>query len=139
MYGFPTETREQAQLTLDWLGRLPKPSLMPYHFCLRFFPDCVINQQAIDAGWDAKRLELTSRFSYNDMPLGTPTLSKQDMYDIQLEYHRRFGMSNPKAVDGAVRTLLSIGYSDTEIIHMYSVLKRKVIHNVGDLMLAGGN
>jgi hypothetical protein len=61
------------------------------------------------------------------------------MYSIQIEYHRRFGLSNPEAVDGAVRTLRSIGYSDMEIVHMYSVLKRKVIHDVGDLMLAGGN
>ena len=139
MYGFPTETRELAQRTLDWLSELPKPSLLPYHFCLRFFPGCAINQQALDAGWDPERLGLTSRFSYNDLPLGTPTLSKPDMYGIQLEYHRRFGLSNPAAVDGAVRTLRSIGYSDTEIVHMYSVLKRKMIHNVGDLMTAGGN
>jgi radical SAM superfamily enzyme YgiQ (UPF0313 family) len=139
MYGFPTETRELAQRTLDWLSGLPKPSLLPYHFCLRFFPGCEINQQALAAGWDPERLGLTSRFSYNDLPVGTPTLSKQDMYDIQLEYHRRFGLSNPAAVDGAVRTLRSIGYSDMEIVHMYSVLKRKVIQNVGDLMTAGGN
>jgi radical SAM superfamily enzyme YgiQ (UPF0313 family) len=139
MYGFPTETRELAQRTLDWLSELPKPSLLPYHFCLRFFPGCEVNQQALDAGWDPERLRLTSRFSYNDMPLGTPTLSKQDMYGIQLEYHRRFGLSNPAAVDGAVRTLRSIGYRDTEIVHMYSVLKRKVIHNVGELVAAGGN
>jgi radical SAM superfamily enzyme YgiQ (UPF0313 family) len=139
MYGFPTETRELAQRTLDWLSELPKPSLLPYHFCLRFFPGCAINEQALDAGWDPERLGLTSRFSYNDMPLGTPTLTKHDMFDIQLEYHRRFGMSNPAAVDGAVRTLRSIGYSDTEIAHMYSVLKRKVIQNVDELMTAGGN
>ena len=110
MYGFPTETREMAQRTLDWLGELPKPSLLPYHFCLRFFPGCEINQQAMEAGWDAERLGLTSRFSYNDMPMGTPTLSKHEMNEIQIEYHRRFGMSNPAAVDGAVRTLRSIGY-----------------------------
>jgi anaerobic magnesium-protoporphyrin IX monomethyl ester cyclase len=139
MYGFPTETRELAQRTLDWLSELPKPSLLPYHFCLRFFPGCAINDQALQAGWDPGRMELTSRFSYNDMPLGTPTLSKHDMFGIQLEYHRRFGLSNPAAVDGAVRTLRSIGYSDTEIVHMYSVLKRKVIHHVDDLMTAGGN
>jgi hypothetical protein len=61
------------------------------------------------------------------------------MYGIQLEYHRRFGLSNPAAVDGAVRTLRSIGYSDIEIVHMYSVLKRKVIHHVGDLLTAAEN
>jgi radical SAM superfamily enzyme YgiQ (UPF0313 family) len=139
MYGFPTETREMAQRTLDWLGELPKPSLLPYHFCLRFFPGCEINQQAVEAGWDAGRLGLTSRFSYNDMAMGTPTLSKHEMNEIQIEYHRRFGMSNAAAVDAAVRTLRAIGYEDTEIVHMYSVLKRKVIHEVSELTQAGGN
>jgi len=137
MYGFPTETREMAQRTLDWLGELPKPSLLPYHFCLRFFPGCEINRQAVEAGWDAERLELTSRFSYNDMAMGTPTLSKHEMNEIQIEYHRRFGLSNAAAVDAAVRTLQSIGYDDTEIIHMYSVLKRKMIRDVSELTLAG--
>jgi len=139
MYGFPTETREMAQRTLDWLGELPKPSLLPYHFCLRFFPGCEINRQAVEAGWDAERMELTSRFSYNDMAMGTPTLSKHEMNEIQIEYHRRFGMSNPAAIDTAVRTLCSIGYDDTEIVHMYSVLMRKMIRDVNELLQAGGN
>jgi radical SAM superfamily enzyme YgiQ (UPF0313 family) len=139
MYGFPTETRAMAQRTLDFLGELPKPSLLPYHFCLRFFPGCDINEQAIEAGWDEERMGLTSRFSYNDMPMGTPTLSKREMTDIQLEYHRRFGMSNPAAVSGAIGTLRSIGYSDTDILHMYSVLKRKVFHEVSELLTAGGD
>jgi radical SAM superfamily enzyme YgiQ (UPF0313 family) len=138
MYGFPTETREMAQRTLDWLGELPKPSLLPYHFCLRFFPGCEINQQAIEAGWDPERMGMTSRFSYNDMAMGTPTLSKHEMNEIQIEYHRRFGMSNPTAVAGAVRTLRGIGYDDTEIVHMYSVLKRKMIRSVDELTPAGG-
>ena len=51
MYGFPGETPEQAQLTLDWLGELPKASLLPYHFCLRFFPGCDIREQALAAGF----------------------------------------------------------------------------------------
>jgi radical SAM superfamily enzyme YgiQ (UPF0313 family) len=139
MYGFPTETREMAQRTLDWLSELPKPSLLPYHFCLRFFPGCEINQQAIEAGWDEERMGLTSRFSYSDMAMGTPTLSKHEMNDIQMEYHRRFGMSNPAAVATAVRTLRSIGYEDAEIVHMYSVLKRKEIHAVSELTQAGGS
>jgi radical SAM superfamily enzyme YgiQ (UPF0313 family) len=139
MYGFPTETRAMAQRTLDWLGELPKPSLLPYHFCLRFFPGCEINQQAIEAGWDAERLGLTIRFSYNDMAMGTPTLSKHEMNEIQMEYHSRFGMSNPAAVDAAVRTLRSIGYDDTEIVHMYSILKRKVIREVSELTQAGSH
>jgi hypothetical protein len=137
MFGFPTETREQAQQTLDWLGELPKPSLLPYHFNLRLFPGCEINQQALAAGWDPARLDFTSQFSYNDLPVGTPTLPRSEMFRILLEYHNRFGLNNPTAVSTAVRTLQSVGYGDSEITHMYSVLKRKIIHAVGELTPAG--
>jgi radical SAM superfamily enzyme YgiQ (UPF0313 family) len=136
MFGFPTETPAQAQRTLDYLGELPKPSLLPYHFCLRFFPGCEINRQAMDAGWAPEQLEATSRFSYNDLPMGTPTLPRPEMYRVLLEYHNRFGLSNPAALDGAVRTLEAIGYREEEILHMYSVLKRKIVRNMGELQLA---
>jgi hypothetical protein len=82
---------------------------------------------------------LTSRFSYNDMAMSTPTLSKHEMNEIQIEYHRRFGLSNPAAVNTAVRTLRSIGYDDTDIVHMYSVLKRKVIRKVSELTQEGAH
>jgi anaerobic magnesium-protoporphyrin IX monomethyl ester cyclase len=136
MFGFPSETPAQAQRTLDYLGELPKPSLLPYHFCLRFFPGCEINQQAIDCGWAPEQLEATSRFSYNDLPMGTPTLPRAEMYRVLLQYHDRFGMTNPSALDGSVRTLEAVGYSEEEILHMYSVLKRKIIHQTGELKLA---
>jgi hypothetical protein len=138
MFGFPTETPAQAQRTLDYLGELPKPSLLPYHFCLRFFPGCEVNQQAIDAGWAPDRLEATSRFSYNDLPMGTPTLPRPEMYRVLLEYHDRFGLSNPAAVDTSVRTLEAVGYREDEITHMYSVLKRKIVRNTDELKLAVG-
>ena len=68
--------------------------------------------------------------------MGTPTLPKSEMYRVLLEYHNRFGASNPTALDGAVRTLEEVGYSEDEILHMYSVLKRKIIRDVGELKLA---
>jgi radical SAM superfamily enzyme YgiQ (UPF0313 family) len=136
MFGFPTETPAQAWRTLDYLGELPKPSLLPYHFCLRFFPGCEINRQAIDAGWTPEQLEATSRFSYNDLPMGTPTLPRSEMYRLLIEYHNRFGTANPVALDGAVRTLEAVGYREEEILDMYSVLKRKIIRDMGELKLA---
>ena len=133
MYGFPTETRAQAQQTLDWLGMLPLPSLLPFHFCLRCFPGCEISRQARDAGWDPERIALGSRLSYNDLPLGTPTLSKTDMNRIFLEYHARFGLANAGAVRNAVRTLQACGYAEDEIVDMYSVLKQKRIDSISEL------
>jgi anaerobic magnesium-protoporphyrin IX monomethyl ester cyclase len=134
MFGFPTETARQAQMTLDWLGELPKPSLLPYHFCLRFFPGCEIARQALEAGWDAERMNLTARFSYNDLPMGTPTLPKAEMNRILLEYHSRFGLSNPAAMREAVETLRRIGYSDQEVVDMYTALKRTPVRTVDELV-----
>ncbi|MGA3099233.1 MAG: radical SAM protein [Bryobacteraceae bacterium] len=137
MFGFPTETPEQARETLDWLGELPQPSLLPYHFCLRFFPGCEIGAQALDAGWDPERMALTSRFSYNDLPMGTPTLPQREMYRILMEYHARFGLNNAPAIARGVGVLRRVGYSDVEIAHMYSVLKRKIVHGVDELLAMG--
>ncbi|MEW6366660.1 MAG: radical SAM protein [Acidobacteriota bacterium] len=137
MFGFPTETYEQARQTLDWLGRLPKPSVLPYHFCLRVFPKCEIVQQARDAGWDPQRIEAGSECSYNDLPIGTPTLSQSQMTSVLIEYHERFGLSNRNAVAEAVKTLMGVGYSETEIAHMYSVLKRRVVPDLRGLLQEG--
>jgi anaerobic magnesium-protoporphyrin IX monomethyl ester cyclase len=134
MYGFPGETREQAQETLDFLGRLPKPSVMPYHFCLRFFPGCEIREQALAAGWNAEYLDVSTECCYHDFPIGTPTLSRADMTGIVVEYHRRFGLNNPDACREAVNTLRSIGYADEEIRHLYSVLTRTPVADLRALV-----
>jgi len=134
MYGFPGETPEQAQMTLDWLGELPKASLLPYHFCLRFFPGCDIREQALAAGFSHQQLEDSTESCYHDMPAGTPTLSRAAMTQIVLQYHQRFGLSNPDRVREAVRTLAGVGYTEEEILHLYSVLKRKPIGSVAELV-----
>jgi radical SAM superfamily enzyme YgiQ (UPF0313 family) len=125
MFGFPGETIGQAKQTLEFLARLPKPSVMPYHFCLRFFPGCKIREQALAAGWTAERLDRSTECCYHDLPIATPTLSRAEMTGIVVEYHRRFGLGNPEACRSAVQALQVINFSDDEILHLYSVLTRK--------------
>ena len=137
MYGFPGETPEQAQSTLDWLGGLPKASVLPYHFCLRFFPGCEIRDQALAAGFSQDNLDASVESCYHDMPVGTPTLSRAEMTRGVLQYHARFGLSNRDAIREAVRTLSAVGYSEEEILHLYSVLRRKETPSVGALIETG--
>lgn len=134
MYGFPTEGWAEAQRTLDWLGELPRPPLVPYHFCLRFFPGCEIRQQALAAGWTLDQLDASTACAYHDLPVGTPTLSRAEMMSIAVQYHERFGLSNRAAVRQAVRTLTAVGYSEAEILHMYTVLMRRPLGTVADLI-----
>ncbi len=134
MYGFPGETLEQARQTLDWLGELPKASVLPYHFCLRFFPGCDIREQALAAGFTPGQLDASAECCYHDMPTGTPTLSRADMTSIVLQYHQRFGLRNPDRVRDAVRALEAIGYTEDDILHLYSVLNRREIDSVAELV-----
>jgi hypothetical protein len=69
--------------------------------------------------------------------MGTPTLPKQEMYRILMEYHGRFGLNSAPAVECAIGALRRVGYSDVEIAHMYSVLKRKIVHGVDELLAMG--
>ena len=134
MYGFPGETLHQAQQTLDWLGELPKASVLPYHFCLRFFPGCDIREQALAAGFSPEQLDASAESCYHDMAAGTPTLSRADMTGIVLQYHRRFGLRSLDRLRDAVRTLESIGYTAEDITHLYSVLNRREIGSVAELI-----
>jgi hypothetical protein len=134
MYGFPGETPRQAEQTLDWLGELPKASVLPYHFCLRFFPGCDIREQALAAGFAPEQLDDSAECCYHDMPTGTPTLSRADMMSIVLQYHQRFGLRNPDRVRDGVRALEGIGYTAEDITHLYSVLNRREIGSVAELV-----
>jgi radical SAM superfamily enzyme YgiQ (UPF0313 family) len=134
MFGFPGETAIQAQQTLDWLGELPRASLLPYHFCLRFFPGCEIWDQALAAGFTADQLEASAANCFHDMPSGTPTLSRAEMTRIAIAYQRQFGVASPERIREAIGTLSSVGYSDSEIAHLYSVLLRRPGVTVAELV-----
>jgi anaerobic magnesium-protoporphyrin IX monomethyl ester cyclase len=133
MYGFPGETMAQGQQTLDWLGELPRASVLPYHFCLRFFPGCDIREQALAAGFTPEQLDESMASCYHDLPLGTPTLSRSEMTRIVLEYHRRFGLRNPARLAESVRALTHAGYSEPEILRLYSVLTRRTVASTQEL------
>ncbi len=134
MFGFPTETAAEAQVTLDWLGTLPRPSLLPYHFNLRGFPGCDIVEQAVEAGWDREAFLASGGSSYNDLPPGSPTFSRKEMLEHWLRYHERFGMQSRSHLRTSVETLRRIGYSDVELVDMYSVLLNRALGSVSELL-----
>jgi hypothetical protein len=133
MYGFPGETLTEAVSTLDWLADLPRASVLPYHFCLRFFPGCDIRDQALEAGFTLEQLDESTASCYHDLPLATPTMSQSDMARVVVDYHRRFGLRNPDRIAESVAALSQAGYSDAEILRLYSVLLRRPVADVSEL------
>ena len=134
MYGFPSETPEEAQLTLNYLGQLNIPSLLPYHFRLRLFEGCEIISQAQEAGWDTDSQLVDNVLPYNSFPDGTPTFPRQDMMEHVIEYHERFGMENTDHVKRSIEILKKIGYTDRDIVAMYSVLQNQPFHSITQIV-----
>jgi anaerobic magnesium-protoporphyrin IX monomethyl ester cyclase len=136
MYGFPTETGADAQQTLDYLAQLHMPSLLPYHFCLRGYEGCEIVDQAAEAGWDTSAFLADGALSYHDMPRGTATFPKSEMMNHLIEYHTRFGMRNQRHMLRSLEVLRDNGYTDCDLVDMYSVLQNRSFQHV-DEILAG--
>lgn len=136
MFGFPTETPDEAQLTLDFIGSLEHPSLLPYHFNLRGYPGCEIVEQAERSGWQREAFLATGFLSYGDLPAGSPTFSRHEMMQHMLSYHEHYGLANRAHLDYSVRTLRRIGYRDPEIVDMYTVLMNRQLRAVDELLLA---
>ena len=134
MFGFPTETPEEAQTTLDYLGTLDHPSLLPYHFNLRGYPGCEIVEQAEQAGWNRDTFLATGFSSYGDLPAGSPTFSRHAMMEHMLQFHERFGLSKREHLKFSVETLRRISYSEPEICDMYTVLLNRKIERVAELL-----
>jgi anaerobic magnesium-protoporphyrin IX monomethyl ester cyclase len=133
MFGFPTETAEEAQVTLDYLATLDHPSLLPYHFNLRGYPGCEIVDQAERAGWNRNAFLATGFSSYGDLPAGSPSFSRHAMMDHMLRFHERFGLANRDHLRFSVDTLRRIGYSDRELCDMYTVLLNRTIQRLPEL------
>jgi anaerobic magnesium-protoporphyrin IX monomethyl ester cyclase len=136
MYGFPTETGAEAQQTLDYLARLHMPSLLPYHFCLRGYDGCEIVEQAAEAGWDTTAFLADGTLSYHDMPRGTATFPKGEMMKHLIDYHNRFGLHNRQHLRRSIDVLKENGYTDCDLVDMYSVLQNRPFQYV-DEILAG--
>jgi hypothetical protein len=134
MFGFPTETAEEAQVTLDYLATLDHPSLLPYHFNLRGYPGCEIVDQAEKAGWNRDAFLATGFSSYGDLPAGSPTFSRHAMMEHMLQFHERYGLANRRHLDYAVQTLRRIGYSERELRDMYTVLLNRPVSSIAELL-----
>jgi radical SAM superfamily enzyme YgiQ (UPF0313 family) len=134
MYGFPTETGADARQTLDYLAELHMPSLLPYHFCLRGYEGCEIVDQAAEAGWDTTAFLADGTLSYHDMPRGTSTFPKSEMMNHLIDYHNRFGLRNQPHLLRSIDVLRENGYTDCDLVDMYSVLQNRSFQHVDEIV-----
>jgi hypothetical protein len=70
------------------------------------------------------------------MPTGTATFPKSEMMNHVIEYHTRFGMRNQRHLLRSLEVLRENGYTDCDLVDMYSVLQNRPFQHV-DEILAG--
>ena len=137
MFGFPHESREMADRTLQWLGTLDRPSLLPYHFALKGYEGCEIVEQAAEAGWDMPAFMAEANKAYNHVPRGTPTFPRTEMIAHMVDYHTRFGLGSAARLGEAVETLRGVGYTESDLVDMYTVLMNRPVRGSGDILPLG--
>jgi hypothetical protein len=110
------------------------PSLLPYHFCLRGYEGCEIVDQAAEAGWDTTAFLADGTLSYHDMPRGTDTFPKGEMMHHLIDYHKKFGLRNQPHLLRSIDVLRENGYTDCDLVDMYSVLQNHAFRDVDEIV-----
>jgi amino acid adenylation domain-containing protein len=71
MHGFPTETEEEAMMTLDFIKSI-KWLHFPYVFVLRVFPNSDMEKLALESGISRKAIIESADLYYHDLPTTLP-------------------------------------------------------------------
>ena len=71
MIGFPTETEEEAMMTMDFLKRI-KWVHFPYPFILNIHPNTEIGKLALEKGISPQAIARSMNYSYHDVPETLP-------------------------------------------------------------------
>jgi len=68
------------------------------------------------------------------MPRGTATFPKNEMMHHLIEYHTRFGMRNQQHLLRSLQVLRENGYTDRDLVDMYSVLQNRPFRHVEEIV-----
>jgi hypothetical protein len=71
--------------------------------------------------------------SYHDLPKGTATFPRREMIDHVMQYHRRFGVLNKPHLRRSREILKENGYTDRDLVDMYSVLQNRPVQQVDEI------
>jgi len=137
MFGFPRETRAMADRTIEWLSALDRPSLLPYHFALKGYEGCEIVEQAAEAGWDMPSFMAEANKAYNHVPRGSPTFPRAEMIAHMVDYHTRLGLGSAARLKDALATLRAVGYTERDLVDMYTVLLNRTVKGSSDIVPLG--
>ena len=86
MYGFPTETEEDVNYTLEFMKQF-KHVVSPYFFALKYYRDTEMYEQAQEEGFNISTLDNSAKGLYTEFQFcETPLLSKEFMKKVHFRW-----------------------------------------------------
>jgi len=123
MAGFPTETKEEALQTIEYLKQFKK-IVIPMFFSVRYYPNTEIYDLALKHGIKVDDIEDAYAETYHDIRHSqTPLIPKQVFRDIYFMFLNEVFLSRERLLNaiGIQKRYLTEG----EILDIYSIFFRK--------------
>jgi amino acid adenylation domain-containing protein/non-ribosomal peptide synthase protein (TIGR01720 family) len=134
MHGFPTETQDEAMMTLDFIRGI-KWIHFPYVFILRIFPDTEMAHLAMENGVSAESIARSATLGYHELPSTLPfpsSFSKR----YQMTFLNDYFLSRERLIAVLPRQMALL--SEDELIQKYNSYLPKDIRSFGDFLELAG-
>jgi amino acid adenylation domain-containing protein len=97
MHGFPTETEEEAMMTMDFVKNL-KWVHFPYFHILKIYPNTDMAKLAIDNGVSSSAITGSINLAYHELPLTLP-FDKNFSLKCQTDFFSNYFLSRQRLLD----------------------------------------
>ena len=118
MYGFPTETEEDVNYTLEFMKQF-KSVVSPYFFALKYYRDTEMYEQAQEQGFNISTLDNSAKGLYTEFEFcETPLLSKEFMKKVHYRWLSEIVLDKERFTNAL--EIQKKFHTDEEIIAYYS-------------------
>jgi MoaA/NifB/PqqE/SkfB family radical SAM enzyme len=132
MYGFPTETEEDVNYTLEFMKQF-KYVVSPYFFALKYYRDTEMYEQAQEQGFNISTLDNSAKGLYTEFEFcETPLLSKEFMKKVHYRWLSEI-ILNKERFTNALEIQKKF-HTDEEIIAYYSSFFGKDFDSIESLL-----
>jgi len=132
MYGFPTETEEDVNYTIEYMKQY-KDVVSPYFFALKYYKDTEMYQQATNEGFLFTNLDESAKGLYTEFQFSeTPLLSKEFMKKVHFRWLSEVILNKERFMNAL--TIQRKFHTDEEITAYYSSFFGKDFDNIDSIL-----
>ncbi len=130
MHGFPSETKEEAKKTLDFIKSI-KWLHFPYVFVVRVYPDTDMEEMALAHGVKQDDIDRSDNLALHELPDTLP-FEKSFTLKYQADFFNNYFLSKERLINVLPYQMNVL--TEDEIVQKYNSYLPKAIHSIGELM-----